>query len=424
MSVAPAAAEGELELTLRDALTLAEENAFQVKAAFHDSVAAEQGLRAAKAGWFPNVNVASNAIGFHPQDALGLGFLQIEPEWHSIYVTNLSLRYPIFTGGRRMNDIRRNREDVGAAKSHLDAARLSNAYQCRQAYIGLLVADRMLRSAEASANRVAAIRNDVQNLFAVGMADSIDVLDTEVSTRQVRRLLEQARNDRRNASLTLARLLGLPADLTIVPTESIPTPQPDSDARLSGPDAPLERPELAALDHEIGAAEYQRSIVKGDFWPVINGMGGYAFVRPDIGQPGVDWKDIWWVGLTLSWELNLGGREFAQSTRALEQLKSLEMKRKDVEDSMILRARIAWNNVQEAYALYEINRDEYTISKRRFGLAEEMRNEGQMTVNRLVELEADLTGTEQQFEAARLRYFAAVTDYIYAIGSKALWEGM
>ena len=74
--------------------------------------------------------------------------------------------------------------------------------------------------------------------------------------------------------------------------------------------------------------------------------------------------------------------------------------------------------------MYEINRDEYSIAKRRFGLAEGMRNAGQMTVNRLIELEADLTETEQHFEAARLRYFAAVTDYMYAIGSDALWEGM
>lgn len=421
---APAQAADALRLTLHGALTLAGENAAQVKAAYHDSLAAEQGLRAAKTGWFPDVSVAGNAIGFRPQDALGIGLLQIDPAWHSVYVTNFSLRYPIFTGGRRTNDIRRNREDVDAASSNLDAARLANAYQCRQAYIGLLVADRMVGSAEASLRRVTAIRTNVQNLFAAGMADSVDVLDTEISMRQARRMLEQVRNERRNVSLKLARLLGIPAGREIVPTESIPIPQLGSDSRLTQPDTVPGRPELAALDHRISAAQYQRSIVKANYWPVVNGMGGYALVRPDLGQPDADWQNIWWVGLTLSWDLNLGGREFAKSTQALEQVKSLEMTKRDIEEVIVLQARIAWNNVQEAYALYEINRDEYSIAKRRYGLAEGMATAGQMTVNRLIELEADLTETEQEFEAARLRYFAAVTDYMYAIGSDALWEGM
>jgi outer membrane protein TolC len=57
-------------------------------------------------------------------------------------------------------------------------------------------------------------------------------------------------------------------------------------------------------------------------------------------------------------------------------------------------------------------------------LAEDKQKAGQMTVNRLLELEAELTETEQQFEAARLKYFAAVTDYLYAVGSDAIWGGL
>ena len=99
------------------------------------------------------------------------------------------------------------------------------------------------------------------------------------------------------------------------------------------------------------------------------------------------------------------------------------MKRKDLEDSLLLQARIAWNDIEKAYAVYGIRRDEYNLASRRFALAVDVQKAGRMTVNRLLELEADLTQTEQQFEAARLKYHAAVTDYLYAVGSDAIREG-
>ncbi len=419
-----AAAEMELRLDLGEAMALAAKNAAQVQSAQHESLAAQHGLRAARTAWFPELSVTGNAINFHPEKSIGLGPLQVEPDWHSIYVANFSLRYPLYAGGKRVNDVRRGREEADAASARLEAVRFESAYNCRRAYIGLLVADRMVLSAEASLLRVDVIRQNIHNLFTDGLADSVDLLEAELSVRQVKRKLEQARADRSNASAQLARLLGVGANRLIVPTETIPAPGPDSDARLSGPDVPAERFELTALDHQIKAVQYQRSIVKGTYFPAVNGMGGYAAVRPDIGQGDVDWKYNWYVGLTLSWDLNLGGKESAQSGQVLEQKRSLEMKRKDVEESFVLQVQIAWNDVQEAAVVYEISGEEVAIARRRFALAEGKLKAGQITVNRLVELEAELTETEQLFEAARLRYFAAVTDYLYATGSDALWEGM
>ncbi len=165
-------------------------------------------------------------------------------------------------------------------------------------------------------------------------------------------------------------------------------------------------------------------MVKSNLLPVVSGMGGYSLVKPDIGGQESTWQDMWFFGLTLAWDLNLGGKEFSESNQALEAVRSLEMKRKDLEDSLALQARIAWNNIEGAYTVYGITRDELNIARRRFALAEDKQKAGQMTVNRLLELESELTETEQQFEAARLKYFAAVTDYLYAVGSDAIWGGL
>jgi len=431
LAVAPGAAavptpaaktENERQISLAEALRLAEDNAFQVKAAYHDSLSAHHGLRAAKDAWFPTLGILGNAFGFHPQDPLGLGALALPADWSEVYATNIRLNYPIYTGGRRTNDVRRQQETLNAASSQISAERLANAYECRKAYIGLLIAGRMVESANASMKRVLLIRTHVGNLFEAGMADSLDVLEAEISIRGAERLLEEARGERRNASTALARLLAIPGEETIVPTEFIPDPElprvdPPASADIAG------RPELSTASHKIESARYQRSIVKAGFLPVVNGMGGYALVKPNIGEREGDWQDIWWLGLTLSWDLNLGGQEFSQNDQALEQVLSLEMKRKDLEESLLLQARIAWSDIDKAYAVYGIRRDEYNLASRRFALAVDVQKAGRMTVNRLLELEADLTQTQQQFEAARLKYHAAVTDYLYAVGSDAIREG-
>jgi len=420
-----APAEGaEQRVSLAAAIELARESAFDVKAAYHDSISAEHGLRAAKDAWFPSLSAGGNAIGFHPQDPMGFGPIQIGTDWQEIYATNLRLNYPVYTGGRRTNEIRRQHENLGAVSSELAATQLANAYDCRQAYIGLLIADRAVGSAEASSKRIAVIRTDVQNLFAVGMADSIDVLETEISLRGVARLLEESRNNRRNASASLARLLGAAETDTIIPTEIIPEPDLQRVGRSARTSDPGRRPELSTLGHRIESARYQRALVKSNLLPVVSGMGGYSLVKPDVGEQESKWQDMWFFGLTLAWDLNLGGKEFSESSQALETVRSLEMKRKDLENSLALQARIAWNNIEGAYAVYGITRDELNIARRRFALAEDKQKAGQMTVNRLLELESELTETEQQLEAARLKYFAAVTDYLYAVGSDAIRGGL
>jgi outer membrane protein TolC len=421
VSAQPQAADRSL--TLGEALRLAGENAYGVKAAYHDSLSAEYGLRAAKSARFPSLAVGGNAFGIRPLDELGISPLQIEPDWSEIYATNLRLSYPIYTGGRRTNDIRRQSENLGGASSLLGAARLENAYRSRRAYIALLIADRMVGSADASLKRISVIRTNVQNLFDAGMADSIDVLETELSLRGAERLVEEKRNDRRNASTTLVRLLDIPDNETIVPTEFIPEPEPFRIEKPAADDI-ARRPELAAAAHRIASAGYQRSIVKANLLPVVSGMGGYALVKPDFAERGGDWQDLWFLGLTLSWDLNLGGKEFSESNQALESVRSLEMKRKDLEDTLLLQAQIAWNNVEEAYLVYGIQKDERNIATRRYALAEDKQKAGEMTVNRLLEIEAELTQSEQQFEAARLSYYAAVTDYLYAVGSDQIWEGL
>ena len=414
----------EQRVSLTEAIEAAETHAFGVKAAHHDSLSAEHGLRAAKDAWFPTLAAGGNMIDFSLQDPLVLGPLQIGTDWQEVYAANLRLSYPIYTGGRRPNDIGRQRENLGAASSNLAATKLANAYDCRQAYIGLLIADRTVGSAEASATRVAVIKTDVQNLFSVGMADSIDLLETEISERGAARLLEESRNRRRNASASLSRLLGVAQTDTIIPTEAIPEPDTSRVLLPAGQGDLRVRPELSAFDHQIESARYQRAIVKSNLLPILSGMGGYALVKPEIGDRESNWQDAWFLGLTLAWDLNLGGKEFSEASQALEAVRSLEMRRKDLEDTLALQARIAWNNIVEAYAVYGITRDELNIARRRFALAEDKQKAGQMTVNRLLELESDLTETEQRFEAARLKYFAAVTDYLYAVGSDAIRGGL
>jgi outer membrane protein TolC len=419
-----AAGPNDLRLGLSEALEMARGSAYRVMAARHDSAAAEHGLRAARAAWLPTAGVSVNAFTAHPLDPVDLGLLRLGADWHELYATNIRLSYPIFTGGRRVNAIQQSRENVLASTSELLAARLANAYRCRQAYITLLIADRVVRSTEASLERVQIIQRNVENLMSAGMADSIDVLDTEVALRQVRRMLEETRADRRNASASLANLVDVATDMSIVPTEEIPTPAFDPDENFSGREGASRRPEVSAVEHRIQAASHQRAIVRARLFPVVSGTGGYALAKPEFGVAGDEWRDAWWVGLSLSWDLNLAGMEVSESQQALETVRSLEMHKTELEKTLVLQAQLAWNRLQEAYNVYVIRAEELDLARRRFRLAAQKRDVGRLAVNRLLELEAELTVTEQQYQTARLRFFAARTEYLYATGSDELWKGL
>jgi outer membrane protein TolC len=99
------------------------------------------------------------------------------------------------------------------------------------------------------------------------------------------------------------------------------------------------------------------------------------------------------------------------------------MQREELDESLRLLVATSANEGRLAYRSLKRAQEEFQVSRRKYRLAFQKRQAGALTVNRLLEVEAELTAAEQLYQAARVGYYLAINEYLYAIGSEDIYGG-
>lgn len=411
------------EFSLADAVKMALEHSYAVKAGQHDSLAAVQQEAAARALQFPALSL--QAVAYRVDDAqtvdLPIGSFRIGAE--SNYQADLKLKLPIYTGGRISNNIKLKQEQLLAAAYGLEADRLKVAYNCRRAYLGALLSEYLLGSAQASLDRIGVISRDVSNLYSAGLADSLDLLEVESARIKGLDYVDKSEKARANSQAALAQLLGIPTDQVLAPSDSVPLPDLRGQTYFDRAAGGIGRPELQQLQQQINATGLQASLLSAEQIPSLSGYVGYTGGKPNRDLFGDTWNDYLTVGALLTWDFNLAGSKMKEA-RAVHQLRSsLEMNRKALEEALTLQANTTANDGRYAFRALQRAHNEYQVAQRKYRLAQEKQRAGELTVNRLLEQETQLTQAELMFQAAKVSYYLAITEYMYAIGSQDIYGG-
>jgi len=80
--------------------------------------------------------------------------------------------------------------------------------------------------------------------------------------------------------------------------------------------------------------------------------------------------------------------------------------------------------MQLAYEKYISTRKEYRIAAESFSLARSRHENGVLSGNRLLEIEASLTVAESSLAAARVDFYIVESGYLHSIGSEELGKGL
>jgi outer membrane protein len=209
-------------IALSEAVSLAEQNGLAAIQARGQIRTAESGVRMARAALLPNLNISLGQVNQSGQrlDAQGrlVPYLAQQP-W--TYSTGLTSTLNLFDGGRRINEVKRARYDVGAAEANEVTQRFSLALQVKTQYYTILAA----REAEAAAQ--AQLQQAEQQLIAsiartrAGVATLSDSLRSVISVGNAQLALITARNNLRVASAALTRLVGAESLITAQPSDTL-----------------------------------------------------------------------------------------------------------------------------------------------------------------------------------------------------------
>ena len=213
---------GARPIALKDAVSLAQQNALGAVQARGQVRSAESGVRAARSALFPSLNLTLGQVNqsgdrFDSQGRL-VPYLAPQP-WS--YSTGISSTVNLFDGGRRLNEVRRSRSDVGAAEANEVSQQFNVALQVKTQYYGILAA----RESEAAAR--AQLDQAQEQLKAsiartrAGVATLSDSLRGVVAVGNAQLALLTARNNVRVASAALTRLVGSEAPVTALASDTL-----------------------------------------------------------------------------------------------------------------------------------------------------------------------------------------------------------
>lgn len=418
-----ARATGQTQLTLDEAIRLSQEHSNIIQSAKADSLAAIYDYKTAAAQRYPTLSLSAASFYIDEVQKIDLPLNSMEVGSHENYQADFRLAFPLYTGGRISSQVKTQRELAGARAANLQAERLKDAYQARKAYLAVMAAQAILSSAQASLERVKTINRDVQNLYSAGLADSVDLLDAESSFQRAQQNRNEKLSSLNNVTANLARMLGWGFDSKIVPADSAPTPDyfqyenaiPDSQS--------IARAELDALERRARAARFAVGVNRAGYFPSLSAFGGYSIGKPNRDVFNNTWNDYFSVGLNLNWEFNLGGRTRLSELSARQTANSLQLTARDLRESLQLGAQVALENLHLAYNSFVITGQQYEIAQRQYRLARERQKAGRLSINRLVELESDLTVTEQLYQSSLINYYLSETEYLYSLGSPGIFGG-
>jgi outer membrane protein len=412
------------DLSLEDAMALAEAHSYELKASRATAASAEAALGSARSERWPRLTANGTYSYISDVPSLDIQIPSLPPlsreiGVHDNYQADLRVSVPLFTGGRIGGGV-----DAASASAEysraLVAADLDKLYLLtRLEYLWLYRADRTVDAAEASLRRADLLMTDVNSAYQAGVADSVDLLEASLTQSNARFGLQHAENERRSAEIRLAVLLGLPADEPLTLTSTFDAPAlPALTGQLAD-----DKPELQATQALIDVNKARVKLAGADYFPVVSVFGGYSYGKPNLDRFNNTWNDYFTVGASLNWSFDLGGRAGHDKRKAQHELESGRQQYNSVRESLDREVRLAVEQVKLAYDRYETAKRESEIADNNYRLARNKREAGSLTTNHLLDIEANLSRAQASLAAAEADYYVALSGYYYALGSPSLKEG-
>jgi len=317
-------------LSLALAVSLALEKNPSLAAAREDLPAAQARLRMAQAAG----RLSASANAYASTGTMGATMPSPESVMPRMYMgvpadprfdQNLTLMYPLSTGGRIGSQIRAAGAQVQATTQDIESMVLDVAYAVRAAYWQALYQRELVKVQEESVSEQQERLRVDQAKYDAGKIPLFYVLRDKAELADAEQQLTNAGRDAETALLDVRNAIGLQLTARVELTDKLlydpAAADQDIDRLLA--DALANRPEALALQARLTAAEREVAARKAAYRPQVDGM-----VMLDAGKTsGADFMGGYTVGLVGSLPLLDGGERRASVSEAEAMVRKLGQER-------------------------------------------------------------------------------------------------
>jgi NodT family efflux transporter outer membrane factor (OMF) lipoprotein len=318
--------------------------------------AAQAAVASSQAGLFPTLGSTAGATRSRSGGASGTAANTGNTSTN--YSLGLNASWELDLWGRVAGTVSASQASAQASADDLAAARLSAQASVAQTYFSLRAAEAQDQLLQDTLQTYEQSLQLTRNRYRAGVASSADVAQAESQYKSTQAQLIDARSSRAQLEHALAALLGLaPAAFSLQASGLLPQP-PEVPALLSS--QLLERrPDIAAAERRVAAANAQVGVARAAFFPALT-------LSATAGYRGTSLSDLvsaphlfWSLGPSLALALFDGGARSAavESARASLDLAAATYRQtvltalQEVEDNLVVAASLAREQQVQAEAV-------------------------------------------------------------------------
>lgn len=393
-----------LELTIETAIQLAYRYNPELRAA-REQLREQQGLMTStESVRLPAFDAFGNYQVEDQSRLQSFGGSQDDTSWSA----GVQVTQPLYSGGRLNAQVRSQRESGQGLLSQVEATQINILTETYEKFYDALLAREAIVVQEESVDLLRQQLNLASNRYQAGSAPRFDVLQAEVRVANAQPPLIRARNQYRLAIEDLRATLGLP----------YPAGNDAGDVTLEGSwishEAPLEterlvemaleqRPELAELQHQQRAVEYDLKQSTAQRQPRIDALANYSAQNDRFSEDG-ETLEGWLVGVQATLPLWEGGRIRGEIVQARSRLEQIKLREQDAQLSIEVEVRQAISSVEEAREI--LGAADLTIEQaaEAVRLADNRYQAGGLT-------QLDVLSSQLELTRAKLEQITAARDY-------------
>lgn len=345
-SVPPPAPRPNQTLTLAQAEALALKNNPQITIGNLRALVARQYVREARSVLLPTANLSLTAVDSNPGSRLAAGALN-NPILFPRAAAGAAVGQLITDFGRSTNLLSSSEYQAKAEDQNAAATVAQVRLAVDQAFYNVLETQALVTVAKQTVDSRQLLVDKVQALTNAKLKSDLDLSFTKVDLERGRLLLLEAQNSYEASLATLSALLGFPDKQNFQLLEepaAIAAPSPDAGPLIQ--QALQQRPEIAALQDQVEAAQKFGS-AEHDLWrPTVSALGvvGEAPVR-DNHIP--NWYGA--VGVNVNIPVFNGFLFNARAKAADLQADVNRQKLADLRNNIARDVRISWQESNRAF---------------------------------------------------------------------------
>jgi outer membrane protein len=369
----PAFAESKTEIyTLDQSIKEAFSNNWALKAKSEEITKSEQVRNQARADLLPKVSTSYSYSHLSKPPTIAVPDLapvitgRVPVGTQDNYEWKATVTQPLFTGFALISSYDLAKLGIDQSRLQLELEKLNLALQVKQAYFGILKADKGVGVAEKAVASLESHVKVAKGFYDVGMIPVNELLKAEVELANARHDLIRAQNNARLARASFNTILSRPLDASTRVKDILVYKPVGYELQDSYRKALKNRPEVQVIDLAIRQADQQIRLAKSKKYPEVAFSWNYIKEgdTPDVSGNVYVYANQWQAMVGLKWTLFEWGKTHYAVKEKQTLKKQLFAQKNSLEDSIRL-------DVKNALLDLELARKDIPPTKKAVEQAEE-----------------------------------------------------